>query len=333
MKNTSPFGLLGIAAVSVAVAFGTNAVAQPASEQDTDLSFVSAEGFEQVASSEMDDWFDESWYQSERFPGMSADSVFFPDAQMSPLERAVLLFDYLEGPLPHARYRVQMGTDFSSMGEVGQGPMAFIEVTRFNLGPMLHEDLQAQYDQVAELEEFGEGPHVAHRFVFTPIQGMNAHVVAAARKELDDTQADQQECLGQACMSLESIEVRDDDWEMIDRPAGLEAQEDADDTPSATADTAEGMNASAAEIVGQLALASIGSEYGEPVESVQAPDPYIEIVVSQDITGQVPVMEGVFHQGHLMDDSISDLWYRWIQIEGGDPQWERQLEFRRPMGH
>src|SRR5690625_5657944 len=70
-------------------------------------------------------------------------------------------------------------------------------------------------------------------------------------------------------MSLESIEVRDDDWEMIDRPAGLEAQEDADDTPSATADTAEGMNASAAEIVGQLALASMGSEYGEPVESVQ----------------------------------------------------------------
>src|SRR5690625_3989500 len=120
MKNTSPFGLLGIAAVSVAVAFGTNAVAQPASEQDTDLSFVSAEGFEQVASSEMDDAFDESWYQPERCLGMRGVLVFVPDAEMSPLERAVLLFDYLEGPLPHARYRVQMGADFSSMGDAGQ---------------------------------------------------------------------------------------------------------------------------------------------------------------------------------------------------------------------
>src|SRR5690625_3012145 len=166
-----------------------------------------------------------------------------------------------------------MGTDFGSIGESRQGSMAFIEVTRVYLRPTLPEDLEDQYGQGAELEGFGDGPLVAHRFVFLPIQGMNGQVVAAARKWLDDTQADQQECLGQACMSLESIEVRDDDWEMIDRPAGLEAQEDADDTPSATADTAEGMNASAAEIVGQLALASIGSEYGEHVESLKDSDP------------------------------------------------------------
>ena len=355
MKKTSPLGLLGIAAVwtglVVSPAWASQASIQVASAsaqqvadqdsagakttQELDISFVGKNGFEQVRSKDIESWFDDGWYQSEQFPGMSTDSVFFPDAQMSPLERATLLFDYLEGQLPHARYRIQMGTDFSTVGQPGQGPMAFVEVTRFNLGPALHEDLQTQYDQVADLEEFGVGPHVSRRFIFTPIQGMNAHVVAAGRQELSDEQAADMMCFEQSCLVMDEIAGKSGDWEEVEVPAGVaqaqggSATEQADDTQNIEV----AVNDSVAEVVGELALAHIGAEYGEPVESVQAPDPYLEIVVSKDVTGQAPVLDVISHQGHLMDDALSDIWYRRIQVDGTDPHWERLLQHRRPMGH
>lgn len=349
MKNTSPLGLLGIAAVWTGLAISpawagqasvqvASASAQQVAQQDgsavktaqeLDVSFVRKDGFEQVRSKDIESWFDDGWYRSEQFPGMSTDSVFFPDAQMAPLERATLLFDYLEGQLPHARYRLRMGTDFSTVGQPGQGPMAFVEVTRFNLGPALHEDLQTQYDQVADLEEFGVGPHVSRRFIFTPIQGMNAHVVAAGRQELSDEQAADMMCLEQSCLVLQQIEGKSGAWESIPVPSWV--GQNGTTLEDAQQQLGTGENATVAYAVREITEANLGSEYGEPVESITAPEPYFEIIVSKNVTGQVPALEVVSHQGHLMDDSLSDIWYRWIQVDGNEPYWERLAEHRPPM--
>lgn len=305
--------------------------------------FLQADDFEPVSEAEFDSWFDDGWYTDERFGGQT-ESIFLPDAQMSPIERAVLLFEHLEGALPHARYRLTLGTQFPTVESDMQSPLAFVEVTRFNLGPALYADLQEQYDEVADIDEFGVGPHVARRFVFTPIQGLNAHLLGGARKVLDAEQAEGELCFGQSCLSLEANIGTVGDWQVVsaDNDPGLKmlernaaelgAEGDSAVNGGAGTATATGLNPSVAQVSAELAELHIGSEYGEPVESIQAPAPYLSFIIEQNIAGQVPAITAVSHQDHLMDDALAAIWYQRMQADGMAPHWERLLEHRRARG-
>src|SRR5690625_1665655 len=140
--------------------------------------FFADEGL--VIDTDTEQWFDEDWYTADRFPAQNDSSMFMPDAQMSAAQKAVLLFDYLEGELPHARYRVKFGTDFPYVEDAPATPWAYVEVTRFNLGPAKHEELSQYTDSVAALEEGGAGPPVLGRLGFTAVQGEGAHIEQAA---------------------------------------------------------------------------------------------------------------------------------------------------------
>jgi len=281
--------------------------------------FLDVEGL--VIDTDTEQWFDEDWYTADRFPAQNDSSMFMPDAQMSAAQKAVLLFDYLEGELPHARYRVKFGTDFPYVEDAPATPWAYVEVTRFNLGPAKHEELSQYTDSVAALEEFGAGPHVLRRFVFTPIQGQVAHLVQAARAELDDEQAQTEQCFGQSCLSLDELLGTVGNWEEVSVP------EFESVIPTST--QAAPRNQTPDEVAAELVSIHIGPEYGEIVESVQAPEPFLELVISKNIEGQDLSVTAVSHQGHVMDDAISGVWYRRMQAAGMTPHWERLLQYRR----
>lgn len=348
MKNTSPLSWLSIVSVVMGLAFSTawaetvSGAERPLSESESawerahkglrtvreiDVSFVRQAGFEPVRAQDISGWFDESWYQFERFPYGQEGGGLPPDAAMPPLERAALLVDYLEGSLPHARYRIRMGTDFRALDELGQEPLAFIEVVRLDMGSRGDAQSGSDYESSAVREELeGEGaPHVAWRFIFTPVQGMHAQVVAAGRQELSFKQAAKEHCLGQPCFTLQPIEGQAGAWEAIDMPPWV----GQDGTPERIWNSAE--NATVADAVREISEANLGSEYGEPIESLAASEPYFEIVVSKNVNGSAPTLEVVSHQGHLMDDALSDIWYRWVQVDGGPPSWERLVKHRPPM--
>lgn len=285
----------------------------------TQAQFFDADGF--VIDEDIDQWFGDDWYSAERFPDQNGSAMFMPDAEMSAAQKAVLLLDYLEGSLPHARYRVRFGTDFPYVeGEVST-PWAYVEVARFNLGPAKREELSQYADTVAAAEEFGVGPHVVRRFVFTPIQGQQAHLVQAARAELDDEQAQAEQCFGQSCLSLDEIIGTVGNWEEVSAPpAELVVVTEAAAAPR---------NQTPDEVAAELVGSHIGPEYGEIVESVQAPEPFLELVISKNIEGQELAITAVSQQGHVMDDAIAGVWFRRLQVAGMDPHWERLLQHRR----
>jgi len=274
--------------------------------------FLQVAGF--TPAKDIDDWFDQEWYDEQRFPEANPSSMFQPDANLNPVQKAVMLVDHLEGELPHARYRVRWHTDFPQ--DISM-PWAYIEVARFNLGPAVREDLVEAYgDTLAPLEEFGEGPHVVWRFIMTPVQGQLAQVVSAAHRTLDDYSAQETRCLGQSCLTLDELAVADKEWEDFDNPLMPEFS------------PRQGQTLSPDQAAGLLALSNIGPEYGEPVEGLSRLEPYLELVVSKNVGGQEQVIQGGSHQSHLMDDSASDVWYRFWQM-GDASGWERAFKHRR----
>ncbi|MDF2094780.1 DUF2259 domain-containing protein [Aquibaculum arenosum] len=130
------------------------------------------------------------------------DSVFWPDAELSPLARAALLLEQEEPALPFTRTQFQVETrQLAPEGAGGPSTVTLVRADRFNVGPQRREDLIEELgaEVVAPAAEFGEGPHVEWRFVMRPLQGMRADLVAAGRREVSD--ADQQHCGLQPCHS------------------------------------------------------------------------------------------------------------------------------------
>src|SRR5690625_5138596 len=72
--------------------------------------FVQAEGF--VPIEDVDAFTQEEWYTPQRFPSWNTDSVFLPDSDMTPIQKAVMLVEYLESELPHVRYLVSYRPEY-----------------------------------------------------------------------------------------------------------------------------------------------------------------------------------------------------------------------------
>ncbi|QOW19845.1 hypothetical protein INQ41_01890 [Lysobacter ciconiae] len=261
--------------------------------------FTSAPGYVAV---DVDTTAWDDYYTAERFPGQGG-SVFMPDADLIAPVRAMLLMEYSEGTLPHARYRVTY--DMLSDATDPDATVSEVEVTRINLGPAFREQALegVPVEHQAPLEAFGVGPHVSWRFQMAPIQGMTAHVVAAGRRELSDAQVAALDCLGAPCAQLDSAEGPAGNWEEREAPAaGADYR----------ALTVEGPDP--AYVVDQLLSVMLGEDGPQPTGPAGSDQPpRITLVVSVNAGGQDVMTTGLGRNSVVYDDAIGTVWVRSAQ--------------------
>lgn len=125
------------------------------------------------------------------------------DADITALEKALLLIDMAEPPLPRVRYAVRL-----SQRTEGHVPISLVEVHRFNLGPAIRAETAESYgeENTADADVFGVGPHVAWRYAMQPSTKASAILLAAGRKEVADADAEDTSCFGRGCLSLDTAD-------------------------------------------------------------------------------------------------------------------------------
>lgn len=250
------------------------------------------------------------WYTPERFPNATS-SVFQPDANLDPFSKAVLLVDSQESPLLHARYLITYlyDTPIADRPETG---LSLVEVTRFNLGPARHEAVTSEHGiDAAPLEEFGVGPDVSWRFVFTPIQGQRSHVTGVSRRELTRAEAAAADCLGVPCLELASPEMPAGEFEF----ASGDTPEFSWPTPYVSYPAEGGVALPARTAAEMLSAATYGQGALEPSEGGTL-EPQLTLVLSWNVDGQDSNSDSVLREGRIMDHSIEEVW--WQRLEAGE---------------
>lgn len=308
--------LAGMAAVS-AVVLPDDITEKLAQLKD---SYLLADGFTRIQ--DIESLTEDHWYTNERFPEWNTESVFLPDSAMTPVQKAVMLVEHIETSLPHVRYLVRFRSEFVFNDGYSASPRAHVSVTRLNLGPDYRKDLVAEVGEahLASPREFGVGPHVSWRFVFSTIQGQNAHLEGASRKEVADNEAALMTCLDIPCLSLDLPEGPLDGMEEVDAPEYDIQAHDADAVPA--------YNSRMGHIAGLLAATALGDNgYGEPVEGLAPGQSPVQIVLSAGVGGQDPADAGIMHQTHVMDDAIAELWHARVQW-GSHISWMRHIVYR-----
>ena len=258
--------------------------------------FIQGEGYVIV---DPDTLTDEQYYSKKNFPDAQngGASISLPDADLDPITRAILLFDAKEASLPHARYRITYSMNVSP--EVPQARQGYVEVTRYNVGPVRRNDLLAFVPeaQVAAPEEFGVGPHVSWRFAMAPVMGARAGLLHASRKEIPDARARVADCLGEPCLGMVDPVGPNRDWIPLQPPSLA---------PSAYAGNSDEDIARPARVIEEL-WASMSSEGMDDLPYTQEQPPFV-LVVSWNTAGQDVAVSGLARQFPVMDDSVSEIW-------------------------
>lgn len=273
--------------------------------------FVSESGYEAVNA-------DTVWQEINNALRAQASSLFQPAAELGPIPLSVQALDALEPALERTRYRVRYGVDWVAPNEQtdsagGQPvPVSYIEVTRFNLGPALREDLIKSLGQanVADEQAFGVGPHTSWRFVTRPIMGNRAMIVSAGRTEIDDKAARNEMCLGSPCLDIASV---------INGAAPWSEMQAVEPRPSSPLAGSPQLMTSPAAAINQL-LGDVDSiEVDRPAGAPSRPDWSIEAVIESNL-GQDIGTDAAYRWGNLLDDSIGTLWQRLSTIGMGAEQ-------------
>lgn len=284
----------------VAAVLAAGGMAPAAAQGNPSVRFVSEDGYAPVDPDRL--WDDMNAAISPADP----DSVFLPAAGIAPMPLAVLALDTAEPSLERVRYRLRFGTDWiDAPPSAAPLPVSYIEITRFNLGPAIREDLIGSLgaDNVADAAAFGVGPHVGWRLVTQPVMGNRASIVAAGRMELDEQSASGETCLGIPCLNVGSV---------IEDAAPWSEMEPA--TPDGN--TSEALVAYRAA---DLLLGEIDSiETDSPPTAPSVPDWAIEAVIEVNL-GQVEGTELAYRWGGLLDDSVSAIWRRLATLSMGGP--------------
>lgn len=275
--------------------------------------FVGVAGFTKVAPSELQ----KGWYTPSRFPDRATDSIVRPDAGINAATKALMLLESQEPSLPHARYRVTYrldnAPDFSGYAN------AYVEVTRFNLGPARRADVANSTPvgvPMAPAEYFGVGPNVSWRFVMGWHQGGVADVVRASRRTLSLVQAKAMDCLGVPCPALENPQGPTGEWQQVTPPPVK---------PAAYLGEVNGI-ATAARVSEMLYRhASAGQDQIEAL-ATHAEKPQLSFVISMNVDGQDYSADGLLHQQLLLDDAISDIWTRRRDAGSGTVEWQQYVE-------
>lgn len=276
--------------------------------------YVQAEGFTEVDVTSMTG---ESWYTPARFPQMGT-SALRPDADMDPVTKSVLLLESREAALPHTRYRITYRLE-PAAPDYGDVRHAYIEVTRFNLGPTIHKDVVSAYgEHAAPPEVFGIGPHVSWRFVTGSIMGMRANVIRASRRVVSEAEARTADCLGVRCLSRSVPDGPAGEWQALSPP---------EFEPAVYGDADGGLPGPAR--VADYLFSYVTRNGEEPAFGAHADAPQMIFVISMNVVGQEQTASGTLHQPRLMDDAISDIWTQRRQGGADLVEW-RRLSVPRP---
>jgi len=239
-------------------------------------------------------------------------AVSRPDSEVSPLEKALLLVETLEPALPRTRTMLRYGQMLD-----GDTPYAFVTVERYNFGPTIRrmaiEDYGAENTDVPEA--FGVGPHVAWRIVTMPLMGQQAALVAVARGEIADKDAEATECAGRPCLAFEPLPDDLHQWQETETTI---------DIASLYAQKTEGDVAAPARIAAELAIAAgiAASHDGrmdwhgpEQPEAARHAEPFLFLSIDRDL-GQETAMDAMLGQTLLNDDAVEALWQRRVEFPG-----------------
>lgn len=236
-------------------------------------------------------------------------SVFWPAAHIGPMPLAVLAMEAEEAPLERVRYRIRYGVAwFEEMPGAAAVPYSFTEVTRFNLGPAIRQDLVESLgeDAVAAPEAFGMGPHVAWRLVTRPLMGNRALIMAAGRAELAEDSALESLCLGHPCLST-ALHIE----ELV--PWSEPQVATLPETPDWVREAGDVTPASAVEsMLGAIEI----EQAGDPETPSAMPDWVIEAVVEWNL-GQDQGLDAAYRWGGFLDDSVAAEWRRLVSFDQG----------------
>ena len=235
-----------------------------------------------------------------------------PDAEASPLEKALVLVDALEPALPRTRTMLRYGRMFD-----GDTPYSFITVERYNFGPTVRRMVIDDYgeDNTDEPEAFGVGPHVVWRIVTMPLMGQQAALVSVARGEIADKDAEATDCGGRGCLAFEPFLEDLRHWRETETAIELAASYE-----TRTADDV----ATPARIAAELAVAAgiAASHDGrmdwrgpEQPEAARDNEPFLFLTVDRDL-GQETSMDAMLGQTLLNDDAVAELWNRRVEFPG-----------------
>ncbi|MBJ3783534.1 hypothetical protein [Devosia sediminis] len=236
-----------------------------------------------------------------------------PGGSVGPLEKALLI---ATAEIPSIRTRTAV--DYGQILSEEDGPVSFIEVRHYNLGPAVRAETIAAYGEgdVADEDAFGLGDHMAWRFVFQPLMGNSAALIDVSSKVIPEKSAAKHDCATGPCLDPLSTLDTAAEWEGMD--AALP------EWPALYATEAEGA-ATPAHAVAQLAVAGFwanaeGGAYqwtgGEHPESVRDATPFRFIQIDRQL-GQEASIDAIWLETALNDHALASITFRRAEI-GGD---------------
>ena len=288
------------ATTAILLATTTLAAAQPLDEAIHD--FIYAQGFtaEDIPGLEVrliDHWFDLT--------------VTTPGGTVGPLEKAMLIADK---SIESGRTRTAIA--YGEMIAENGAPYSFIEVRHYNMAAVIHAETADAYgiENTAPVEEFGRGPHMAWRFVFTPEMNNAAILLEASSRIISDKEASKADCMGRPCLDpyagFDTVEWTEIEGQVADWPELYATQSDETSTPAhAIAQLA---------VFGFWANAESGDYQwtgGEHPEAARGAEPYRFIGIDRNL-GQEASIDAVWQETLLNDDALSEIAFRRAEVGG-----------------
>lgn len=232
-------------------------------------------------------------------------SVFLASGRLSPLAKAVHAVNVHDGSLERVRWELSVERVLTAQPPAADPvPLLLVKVTRFNLGPVLRQQLLDSLppEQVAGPEEFGVGPHVEWRVIVRQLMGHEAMIEAASRREVADAEAAAAACLFGDCLSSgllidgaavwHDLAAADPGFTVAEFLAGLAYDAAPAGTPSA-----------AAALDLAAALTGFDAYYAES----GSPDATVVRASVEQNLGQEASLDAALLQTDLLDDSLETI--------------------------
>lgn len=274
----------------------------------------------------------DDFFSAARFPDIG-ESVLMPDVRLAAVTRAMLEFDAAEGSIPHPRYRITYHVHRTPPGESCDViESAYIEITRFNLGPQRYREAIQSVDEKhwPPRELFGTQPHVSRRLVSIPARYRGYATWKESRRLLSDEQARAADCLGQPCLSLEESAGPTPDRNTA--PAGAwQPHPPGDREPANYREPGYSWAPGPTRVADLMYLEATGSYHNlDPSEGSSLEHPEITMVISRDVLGQDSSTTGLLRWRGLMDHVIAEEWLRLRAMPDSSAGWEKRDVHWRP---
>lgn len=259
---------------------------------DTERAFIGAAGFKPLDAAALE----------RRFERVLSDAAANP----GPIEKAIGVLLASERPLERVRLRVTYAQEAIQQPNGAATLVGFVEVTRFNLGPVIRRAAVKSYgaENVGPPAEFGVGPHVTVRATFSGLRGAHAVLREASRSEMSDAVAQRQRCITVSCLSEAPAGERNG-WraKAIAKPKAI-ARSSSPEQPSP-------IDMARWAMAGAGYLGERGTEWNAPEvrEGLKAGEAYITMIIDQNL-GQDTSVAAIMRETNLMDDDISEIWRR-----------------------